>query len=210
MTSQVLREVRTAEKRDTERTHEIKTAEKADIEDVIDTLVLAFASDPVARWLYPNPRDYMEYFPEVVKKYASKAFERDTAYYVQDFSGVALWLPPNVHPDEEGLAEVLQDSLPEKRLETALAGFGQLDDYHPDEPHWHLAFLGVEPTKQRNGLGSALLERGLATCDEEGVPVYLESAKTENVSLYLRHGFEVLGTTDEGEMPPFIPMSRRP
>ena len=59
------------------------------------------------------------------------------------------------------------------------------------EQHWYLALLGADPTMQRRGVGSALLEPVLTRADQHAVAVYLETQKQENVPWYRRHGFEV-------------------
>lgn len=64
-----------------------------------------------------------------------------------------------------------------------------LATHHPHEPHWHLAFLAVHPTRQRAGLGSALMRRTHAELDRAGVPTYLEATNQDNVRLYRRSGF---------------------
>ena len=46
--------------------------------------------------------------------------------------------------------------------------------------------------------------------DEDGTPAYLESSNPVNISLYQRHGFEVLGTIQVGTSPPITPMLRQP
>jgi len=38
-----------------------------------------------------------------------------------------------------------------------LSGFDKLGESHPEEPHWYLAFVGIEPDRQRRGLGRILL-----------------------------------------------------
>ena len=64
---------------------------------------------------------------------------------------------------------------------------------HPKaEPHWYLAFLGIEPSEQGKGLGSALLRPVLERCDSEGTPAYLETSNERNLPFYQRHGFEVV------------------
>ncbi len=35
--------------------------------------------------------------------------------------------------------------------------FEQMDALHPQEPHWHLPLIGVDPAHQGKGIGSALL-----------------------------------------------------
>lgn len=188
----------------------IRTASEADAEQLIDTFLLAFASDPIVRWLYPNSHDYLEHFPEFLRLFAGAAFDYGTAKYVDDFSGVALWLPPNVHSDDEALAEFIRDTVPEKRQETALTAFEKLEEYHPTESHWHFAAIGVDPRQQRKGAGSALMKEVLDTCDEQGVPAYLEATNENSASLATEYGFDRLGTIEKGTMPSFIPMVRRP
>ena len=68
--------------------------------------------------------------------------------------------------------------------------------------------IGVDPSRQGQGLGSALLKAGLQRCDEEGLPAYLESSSPKNVPLYERHGFEVIGLIKPGDHPGLIPMYR--
>lgn len=189
---------------------DVKTATRAQEQQLIDTLVLAFSSDPVIRWFYPNPHDYLQSFPEFVRSYGGKAFDQKTAYYVQNFSAASLWLPPDITPDEEAMVATLESTLSEERQEQAWSVLEQLDSYHPSEPCWHLPLIGVDPTRQRRGAGSALLKYTLDRCDEEDALAYLESSNPENISLYVRHGFKILGTIHGETMPPLIPMLREP
>ena len=62
---------------------------------------------------------------------------------------------------------------------------------HPIEPHWYLSILGVDPRRQRRGVGSALLREWLCRVDAENAPSYLETDRPENVAFYRREGFEV-------------------
>jgi len=80
--------------------------------------------------------------------------------------------------------------------------------FHPDAPHWYLSMIGVDPMRQGRGLGSALLEAGLARCDADGAIAYLESSNPKNIPLYERYGFEVLGVIDPEDFPPLTPMLR--
>jgi ribosomal protein S18 acetylase RimI-like enzyme len=88
--------------------------------------------------------------------------------------------------------------------------FEKMGSYHPTEPHWYLPLIGVEPTKQGRGCGSALLRHALERIDRDGGIAYLESTNPANIPLYRRHGFEVVGTIQVGDSPPLYPMVRRP
>lgn len=188
----------------------IETVAVSDQLQAVQAMVLAFSRDPVMRWMYPAPHQYLTAFPEFVNAFGGRSFEHDTAYHASAFSGVALWLPPGVHPDEEALDEVLERTVSRKAQDHVRALLEQSERYHPSEDHWYLPLLGVDPARQRRGYGSALLKRSLAVCDQDGKHAYLESSNPENISLYRRHGFEVMGEIQAGDSPPIYPMLRSP
>ena len=123
-------------------------------------------------------------------------------------AGVAVWLPPGAHPPSparEGrlLPHWARLAAHHPRAVPRLLRAGRaLDGLHPDEPHWFLSLLGVEPALQRRGIGAALLEPGLARA--VGAPVHLDTGRPENVPWYRRFGFEV---TDEVRAVPTAPPS---
>ena len=73
------------------------------------------------------------------------------------------------------------------------AVFVELDRFHPRLPHWYLGTLGVDPSQQSAGVGSALVRAMAHKVDAEGLPTYLETDREENVRFYMRHGFAVVG-----------------
>ena len=82
---------------------------------------------------------------------------------------------------------------------------------HPHEqPHWYLAFIGVDPARQGRGVGAALLRSRLRQCDREELPAYLESSNLENVPLYQHFGFHVTGTLGLPEGAPIVSTMWRP
>jgi ribosomal protein S18 acetylase RimI-like enzyme len=127
-----------------------------------------------------------------------------------DFCAVALWLPPGVHPNGDALEKVFRNTARPEHLGDLLATFEKMEQSHPDEPHWYLPMIGVEPNAQGRGLGGALMRHVVARCDHEGVLAYLESSNPRNITLYERHGFEVMGTIQIGAGPPVTPMLRKP
>ena len=68
--------------------------------------------------------------------------------------------------------------------------------HHPREHHWHVGPIGVLPELQGKGIGSLLLTRSCEIVDERKAAAYLETDKPENVRLYERFGFVVIGETD--------------
>ena len=188
----------------------IEKSTKDDLSRSINTIVLAFTNDPFVRWLFPEPEQFLRTFPTLAQLFGGRAFEQGCAYHLQGYVGSALWLPPGVHPDEEGIVSLLEGSLSSSILSDAVSVFEQMDHFHPAEPCWHLAFIVVDPVRQGRGLGARLLEQTLKVCDEEGKVAYLESTNPANLSLYVRHGFEVVGQMQAGGSPPLFPMLRQP
>ena len=193
-----------------EHTVTVETADPDDRRRLVDTLTLAFGSDPLMRWSFPSADDYLRWFPEFVACYAGAAFEEGTAYHVRDGAGAALWLPPETEPDADDLVELLQTALPEDRRTDAWTAFERIERRSPDEPHWYLPLIGVEPMHQGNGLGTALVSDAVERLDRNGDVAYLESANPANLSLYLRFGFELLEPIRVGSVPPLFPMIREP
>jgi ribosomal protein S18 acetylase RimI-like enzyme len=84
----------------------------------------------------------------------------------------------------------------------------QTAEHHPETPCWYLPFIGIDPQHQGRGLGSRLLAEGLARCDRDRLPAYLEASSARNRALYERHGFVGTGELRAGDSPPLWPMLR--
>ena len=179
-----------------------------DADQAVAVIVLAFSTDPAARWAYPDPSLYLANFPAVVRAFGGKAFAHGTGHHVSGFAGASLWLPPGIQLDEEALGAILKASVGAERQAAVFAVFEQMGRHHPREPHWYLPLIGVDPVHQRKGYGAALLHHALVQCDRDHAPAYLESSNPANIPLYQRHGFEVLATIQEGSSPPIFPMLR--
>jgi ribosomal protein S18 acetylase RimI-like enzyme len=188
----------------------IRIATVAERYSILSTLILAFHKDPANRWLYPEPDQYLVYFPQFVQAFGGKAFEHQTVYCSNHYSGAALWYPPGIEPDREPVVALMQQSIAAARQAEVFAVFEQIERYHPHQPHWYLPFIGVEPCHQGKGLGRALMQPVLEICDRDRLPAYLGSSNPANLALYQRQGFEVMGTIQVGTSPPIIPMLRQP
>lgn len=175
---------------------------------VMDILALAFSTDPAVRYMFPTAAGYLANFSKLATAMAGSALAAGTAWVADDGAAAALWLAPGAEPDVEGIIAVVGEAVAPERQEV-LGQLGELmGRYHPTEPHWYLSMIGVDPSRQGQGLGAALLKAGLQRCDEDGLPAYLESSSPKNVPLYERHGFEVTGLIKPGDHPGLIPMYR--
>ena len=189
---------------------EIRSATPDEMSHAVAAIVAAFLTDPLARFAWPSPHDHLRAMPLAAREFAGGSFEHGTAYVSADFCGTALWLPPGVHPNGEALEGVFRDTAKPEHLDDLLATFEKMEQWHPDEPHWYLPIVGVEPNAQGKGLGAELMRHAVTRCDQERALAYLESSNPRNISLYLRHGFEVMGEIRVGAGPLVTPMLRRP
>jgi GNAT superfamily N-acetyltransferase len=129
---------------------------------------------------------------------------------VRGFAAVVLWLTDGVEPDGETVMEIFASTLDEERLQDIGGVFERMDALHPTVEHWYLPLIGVDPMMQGQGLGSALLRHGLAICDNNRLPAYLEATNPRNRDLYLRHRFDVVEEIQVGSAPPLWSMLREP
>jgi GNAT superfamily N-acetyltransferase len=191
-------------------TLDIRSATESDRNTVIGVITLAFATDPMARWSLPDPATYLAVMPQVAAAFGASGIPHGAAHLIDGGMGAAMWLPPGVAPDAEGLMALMNGHAPKDRVGDMMQVFEQMDLFHPPDPCWYLPLIGVDPAHQGRGYGAALLQYALAQCDRDGVPAYLESSNPRNVSLYARHGFEAIGKIQVGSSPTLLPMLRRP
>jgi GNAT superfamily N-acetyltransferase len=187
----------------------IKTALATDEAGAIGILTLAFSTDPMARWSLPDPARYLATFSSITKAFGGSAFGKGTGYIANDFKGAALWLPPGAKSDEETLKRLFDENTNDDIKEDMQRIFEEMGKFHPTEPHWYLPMIGVDPAHQGSGIGSALMTEALKVVDRNGSIAYLESSNPRNISLYERHGFEVIGEIQSGSSPVLRPMLRK-
>lgn len=172
------------------------------------TSTLAFAVDPVVRYMLPRSERYFEFFPPMVRVGTRLGLEHGTAQQTEACGGVALWLPPGVKADSSVTMELMQRSIDPERLPEVLASFAPADAYYPKGPCWYLQMIAVDPAQQGRGLGSALLAAMLKRIDEEHALSYLLCSNPKSRPLYERHGFTALAEVSVTEGVHLVPMLR--
>lgn len=190
-------------------THHVKAATADERAAVLAILTLAFSSDPATRWTWPESKTYLEAFPQFAMAFGGAAFGKGSALLAGGM-GAALWLPPGSEPDEEALNDLMMRTADPSTTADGPKLMQQMASFHPQEPHWYLPLIGVDPAQQGRRVGGALLRHVTDLCDRDGVLAYLESSNPRNIPLYERHGFEVVGRAQSGGSPVITPMLRRP
>jgi hypothetical protein len=74
---------------------------------VLDTLMLAFSTDPCLRYLLWSPQALFQGFRRFATGMGGAALEHGTAWLADDGAAAALWLPPGVTSDRDAMLAVL-------------------------------------------------------------------------------------------------------
>ena len=175
---------------------------------LLQTIVLGFSADPMARWAFPDPAVYLDRRDEFFDAFGGAAFDHGTAFVAEDGAAVATWLPPGVDADGDRMDAIMAEQTPDSRKEEMDELFAKMNDFHPKEPHWYLPLIAADPARQGQGLGTALMEAAIARIDADGRPAYLESSNPRNIPLYERFGFEPIGEIRTSTSPVQVPMVR--
>jgi hypothetical protein len=86
-----------------------------------------------------------------VRLYAGAGFDSGGILAVEGNEGYAMWLPPGVHSDEAGIADLLRQSVAATRLTEILDLVAQMTSFQPAEPHWFLPLIGVDSINRGRG-----------------------------------------------------------
>lgn len=174
---------------------DITIATPADRARVVGTLVAAFTKDPILRHLFPDEATYPRYAAAFFGHLFDKRVNRASIWTIGGGASVAIWEPPaDGHDTPDG-------GFPARYPDDVLARVRAYDEaVHaalPTFPFWYLGVLGTHPDSAGQGWGRAVMRAGLDRAAAEGLPAVLETSNPNNVELYRRAGWEVLGTMAE-------------
>ena len=164
------------------------------------TLARAFHDDPLMIYAVPDPAERTRLLPEMYARMIRFGTLAGEVYVTAGpLEGVALWLPPNTKWTRENIEASGMHETPNligndayQRYREVVGREWNARERDMTTPCWYLFLLGVEPSRQRRGLGGELMRPVLERADAERVACYLETENQRNVAFYLKHGFEVI------------------
>jgi GNAT superfamily N-acetyltransferase len=179
---------------------EVRCATPGDVDRIVDTVTLAFTTDPLWSFAFPESLDQRRQFETWWRLFIESALRYPWIWVTGECEAMALWIPPGgtelTLGEEESFNSWVRDFAP-GRADVVLDVVERLDSSHPrDEPHYYLSLLATHPEHRGKGLGMGLLAENLAVIDRESSPAYLESSNQANDVRYARLGFERCGTID--------------
>lgn len=161
----------------------------------------AFAADPMMTWPLGNVADPQRSIEACFRLLNAGSIEAGLVFEAAGGAGVAVWVPPDLAgrwAELDRLARPAIYALADDGGERYQRLWEWVDRRVPAEPLWYLDQLGVDPGRQGEGLGKALVQFGLARATAAGLPAFLETATERNVRFYESLGFRLV---EEGSVP---------
>lgn len=188
----------------------------ADVQPVARALARAFYDDPHFSWIVRDDTRRMAALERGFAKFIERIWLRqDEGYTHERLIGAALWMPPDTwHTGLLPQLLLLPAIVRILRTDTTrlLKVLTFIEKKHPRKPrHWYLPIIGVVPSWQGRGYGSALQRPVLERCDADRVPAYLEASSLRSRALYERNGFKTIEECSYAkDGPPLWRMWREP
>jgi hypothetical protein len=181
-----------------------RVASAQDSTEVVEILVSAFYDDPTWSWAFPDPARRAEQHRRWWGLFVDGAIRFPWVWLTQRNTATSVWIPPNeteFSEEQEAAMEPLLIDMLGSEASRVLQGVKMFDQAHPrGVPHFFLTLLATSTEHRGHSYGLRLMAENLRQIDEAGMPSYLEASNPANVPLYMRYGFEVLGsfTVPEG------------
>ncbi|MEO1451340.1 MAG: GNAT family N-acetyltransferase [Bacteroidota bacterium] len=170
-------------------------ATRQDKARVIDILVTAFDQDPQIQWYIGKGPGRQRRLYTLMEFAFEEGMARNAVFLSEDRNGVSIWRKTTATPFSwpfMWLYVKFTMVFGLKRIKAITAMEDNIKSRYPtSNPFWYLWLLAVAPEGQGKGVSSQLLRPHLHSADKQEVPVYLETSKLRNVSIYQRKGFEV-------------------
>ena len=164
------------------------------------TLAHAFHDDPLMTYAIPDAAERTRLLPDVYARMIRFGCLAGEVYATAGaLDGVALWMPPDAKWSRDHIEASGMHQMPTIIGNDAYLRYREVvgREWNARERDmtgacWYLFLLGVEPSRQRSGVGGALMRPVLERADVEHRQCYLETENERNVAFYKKQGFDVI------------------
>jgi ribosomal protein S18 acetylase RimI-like enzyme len=179
----------------------IRITTLAEADAATESLVQAFAEDPLLAYLLPDAASRSRRAFHCLGAVVRYGLLFGEVYATSpNMEGVAVWLPPEEsNPSFRKMLRAGVARLPITAGVRCTWRFWKLEchlsavwDRHGRMPHWYLALLGVLPAAQGCGHGGQLVSAMLRRFGEQRLPCCVDTANSKNVPFYERFGFTLV------------------
>ena len=193
---------------------------RGDLKQAAAVVARAFFDYPSLKAYFPDETKRARKLPWYMEHVLKTALRFGEVYATEDRSGVLFLLTPG-HTKLTNW-EYVQSGFLAAPLIVGLKHYAFVDSCEvalaktqerlmKNRPHYYIWGITVDPARQRNGAGTALLQMLYDKVDRENMPIYLETHKPTNVAYYEQRGFQLIHTsTMPGDDMPFWCMVREP
>jgi GNAT superfamily N-acetyltransferase len=173
----------------------MKRAQYIDRATIVDILVNSFRDNKSVNYIIQQDRKkelrlrrLMEYSHDVCKLYGD-------VFITEDKTGCALIVKPD--KKKATLKAIFLDikfvinCLGLSNVKKAMSREAKIKSHHPEGLLYYLWFIGVDPNKQSQGIGSSLLKEVIAEGQKESRIICLETSTLKNIPWYQSFGFNI-------------------
>jgi len=158
---------------------------------VVGTVTAACAEDPA--WAFLMDDEYERVAPEFAGGLFDLRVVSGDVWVSDDLASVAMWDSPSGGDDRPRRAERVwahyRAIAGDQAYERLLAYNDALAAATPGDRYWYLGVLATHPTRQGEGLATAVLAPVLGEADRGGMACCLKTATETNRRFYERRGF---------------------
>lgn len=172
---------------------DVRRLEPPERDRALATVVAAFATDPLLRWVWPADERYAAFAPSFFGLLLDLRQAGGELWAADGGAAVAMWDPPGGRyalpaADPWPVLEATFHQTERARWAVYNAAVAVPEGV---PPYWYLGVLATDPDRQGRGLGRAVTGPVLAAADRQRTAAYLETASEDNLGFYARLGFTV-------------------
>ncbi|MRX46962.1 GNAT family N-acetyltransferase [Pedobacter puniceum] len=176
---------------------------KANFQDkqlVIDILSKSFDKNKSVNFIVKQDKKRSQRLKALMSYSFDMCCHYGDVYLSDDRKGCALILYPDTK--QTSLKSILLDikliinCIGIENIPKAMRRESAIKKVQPSLPVYYLWFVGVEPSHQDKGIGSALMAELLEDSDNKKLPIYLETSTVKNLPWYKKFGFNTYHELD--------------